>query len=424
MEAPLPDAIRAAQGWRGVLRDVPGLPFIMVTVALHMMMFGMLTPVMALYAQGFGIGEWQIGLMITVFAIGRLAADIPAGHAAPRIGLAPLLWGGPLLCGLGSVVGALGPDYTIVLAGRMLQGVGSGIYMTAATIFCARASSPANRGRVMALFQGALLSGAAAGPALGGFSAGLMGLNGPFWVAGAIGLVTALYAFFAFRRSDETGAPGRVRHDLRGSTALLLMLPFLCVLLVNLAIFLTRTAAQWQMIPLMAADRFDMGADAIGLALTLSALTNLAVLPLAGILVDTVPRGRIIVVSLLAAAGALVLIVWADSVLAFYLGMIGMGAATGLGGPAVAAHAVDVVPEEAIGPAMGMLRFAGDFGYLVGPLSLGLLVDMALVGHGGAILINAGLLAACSLIFALFARAPVRPSEPAPLPSHKGEHHD
>ena len=124
------------------------------------------------------------------------------------------------------------------------------------------------------------------------------------------------------------------------------------------------------------------------------------------------PRGRIIVVSLLAAAAALVLIVWADSTVAFYLGMIGMGAATGLGGPAVAAHAVDVVPEEAIGPAMGMLRFAGDCGYLIGPLSLGLLVDMALVGHGGAILINAALLAGCSLIFALFAGAPCARASP------------
>ncbi|MCC5979155.1 MAG: MFS transporter [Salinarimonas sp.] len=421
MEAPVPPEIKVARGWRGVLHDVPGLPFIMVTVALHMMMFGMLTPVMALYAQGFGIGEWQIGLMITVFAIGRLAADIPAGHAAPRIGLAPLLWGGPLLCGIGSVIGAIGPDYVTVLAGRMLQGVGSGIYMTAATIFCARSSSPINRGRVMALFQGALLSGAAAGPALGGFSAGLLGLAGPFWVSGAIGLVTACYAFFAFGRSDEADAPRPVRHGLRGSTALMLMLPFLCVLLVNFAIFLTRTAAQWQMIPLMAADRFAMQADAIGLALTLSALTNLAVLPLAGILVDTVPRGRIIVVSLLAAAAALVLIVLADSALGFYLGMIGMGAATGLGGPAVAAHAVDVVSEDAIGPAMGMLRFAGDLGYLIGPLSLGLLVDLALVGHGGAILINAALLAACSVIFAVFARAP---RAGLPLQSRKGEGHE
>ena len=189
-----------------------------------------------------------------------------------------------------------------------------------------------------------MLSGAAAGPALGGFAAGLMGLNGPFWVAGGDrARHLALYAFFAFRRSDETGAPGRIRHGLRGASALLLMLPFLCVLLVNLAIFLTRTAAQWQMIPLMAADRFRHGGgcDRTGPD-AVRAERILAVLPLAGILVDTVPRGRIIVVSLLAAAAALVLIVWADSTVAFYLGMIGMGAATGLGGPAVAAHAVDV----------------------------------------------------------------------------------
>ena len=394
-------------GWRGVLRDVPGLPFIMVTVALHMMMFGMLTPVMALYAQGFDVSEWRIGLMITVFAVGRLAADIPAGHAAARIGLGRLLWAGPLLCAAGSLIGALAFDYWVVLAGRLMQGVGSGVYMTAATIFCARASSRANRGRVMALYQGALLTGAAAGPALGGLAAGAFGIAGPFWVAAAIGMATAVYAVALFGERDEPAAGGSAGAASHGSMRFLLLLaPFVCVLLVNFGIFLTRTAAQWQMIPLLAHDRFAMGPDALGVALTLSALANLAVLPLAGVLVDTVPRGWIIVCSLMAAAAALALIVSSGSAAALYVGMIAMGAATGLGGPAVAAYAVDVVPETALGPAMGLMRFAGDLGYLVGPLSLGVLVDLRFVDHGGAILVNAALLAAFGVVFAIFARTP------------------
>jgi len=82
-----------------------------------------------------------------------------------------------------------------------------------------------------------------------------------------------------------------------------------------------------------------------------------------------------------------------------------MGVATGLGGPAVAAFAVDVTPQPMIGPAMGVMRFAGDFGYLLGPLSLGALVDLALVTHAGALLVNAALLAVVAVIFSIFVAA-------------------
>lgn len=75
-------------GWRETFQAMPYLPVALVAVAGHMMLFGMLTPVMALYGQSFAVPDWQIGLMITVFAAGRLAADLPAGHVASRIGIA------------------------------------------------------------------------------------------------------------------------------------------------------------------------------------------------------------------------------------------------------------------------------------------------------------------------------------------------
>ena len=379
--------------------SIPGLPFIMLSVAAHMMIFGALTPVMALYAQSFSVAEWQIGLMVTVFAVGRLAADIPAGHAAGRFGLRHMLWAGPAIVAVGSLVGAWADSFWQVLLGRGMQGVGSGIYMTAATVFCAKASDRRSRGKVMALFQGALLIGAAAGPTLGGFAAGALGYAGPFLAAAAIGGVTAVLAPLLFR--EEPKGVGRAKGAGAPTAALLLLLPFACVLLVNFALFLTRTAAQWQMMPLLAVERFAIGPAEIGLSLSLSALANLAVLPLAGHLVDVLPRVWIVVVSVLAAALALMAIVVAPSPLVLYGAMVAMGAATGLGGPALAAHAVDIVPEDAQGPAMGVMRFAGDLGYLVGPLSLGLLVDMAVVGHAGAITVNAALLGVAGLMLAV-----------------------
>ncbi len=116
----------------------------MLTVAGHMLMMGSLAPVLALYASSFGVTEWAIGAVITVFGLGRLAVDIPAGLLAERIGRRALLWIGPAVAGVASVGAALTDSYLLLVACRFLQGVGSGIYMTVATIVCADLSTPAD----------------------------------------------------------------------------------------------------------------------------------------------------------------------------------------------------------------------------------------------------------------------------------------
>ena len=405
-----PNATRQGPAsWREVMEAVPALPVILIAVAAHMMLFGMLTPVMASYAQGFGVSDWQIGLMITLFALGRLGADIPAGHFAQRFGLFGLLWTGPLLCAAGSLLGAIATDYTAVLIGRTVQGVGSGLFMTAATIFCAQQSDQRSRGKIMSIFQGAMLVGATFGPSVGGISAVLFGQTGPFWVAMAVGAVTTLVVlarFPAARMAEEHAARVKVASGLErnASWRLLLILPFACVLVVNFGVFMTRTAGQWQMIPLMVVERFAFGPEQIGLALTLAAFATLLILPVTAWLVDRVPRPELIFFSLLGVTASLAMIILAAQPWMFYLAMLGMGVATGISGPAVAAYAVDVVPEAQQAPAMGIMRFAGDLGYLVGPVSLGFVMQHYALGYTGGIAINAALLGLCALAFIALSR--------------------
>ncbi len=389
--------------WRETLREMPYLPVALFAVAGHMMLFGMLTPVMAIYAQSFAVPDWQIGLMITVFAAGRLVADLPAGHFASRVGIRPLLGIGLLLCSLGAVMGAVAPGYAVLLIGRIMQGVGSGLFMTAAMIYLAQNSNRRTRGKVMSMFQGATLVGGAFGPSVGGLAANLFGLSGPFWVAAIIGLLSGLLPLMLFRESkahlDEPHLPGA-----RNMLGLLLILPFLCVLLANFGFFLTRTAGQWQLIPLLADQRYAIGPDQLGLAMSLSAVANLVSLPVAAYIVDRLPRAAIICFSLLATAAALTGIALAQSPAMLFTGMIAIGLATGIGGPAIGALAVDVVPARQQGAAMGLLRFGGDFGYLIGPLAIGTIVDLGGIGYDGGLFINALLLIAFGAVFLLGGR--------------------
>jgi len=394
--------------WSDVLKGTPALPLIMVTVGGHMALFGMLTPVMATHAQAFGVPGWQIGLMITLFAAGRLAADLPAGFLVGRTGLRVLLIGGPLLCGIGGAIGGLAQDYAIVLVGRTVQGVGSGLYMTAATIYVARMSTAQNRGKLMAMFQGAMLVGASLGPVLGGWAASLIGAQGPFLAGAAIGFGTALLAA-VFLRNSSGGVGARPDHG--ASAALIFSLPFLSVLAVNLGVFLTRTVGQWQIMPLLALERFNAGPDQIGIALTMSALGTLAILPVTARMIEVMPSVPLIALSLLATAACLVGIVLAGSMTTLMVGMVAMGLATGVSGPAIAAYAIEITAPDLHGPAMGALRFAGDLGYLIGPISFGFAIDVAGIGQAGGMVVNAVLVIGFALIF-LVAHRRIRPALP------------
>ncbi|WP_196258133.1 MFS transporter [Pelagibacterium limicola] len=396
------DTAAGPASWKQTLESMPYLPITLIAVAGHMMLFGMLTPVMALYAQSFAVPDWQIGLMITVFAAGRLAADLPAGHATTRIGFRPLLGFGMLLCSVGALMGALAPDYVILLVGRALQGIGSGLFITAAMIYLAKRSDYRSRGKVMSLFQGATLIGGAFGPSVGGLSAAFFGLSGPFYVAAVIGLISGLLPLMLFKEVENKQIAA---HPPTGSMfRLMLILPFLCVLLANFGFFLTRTAGQWQMIPLLADQRYAIGPDQLGFAMSMSAVANLAALPVAAWLVDRAPRAAIITFSLLATAAALVGIALAPDPTMLLVGLVAIGLATGIGGPAIGAYAVDVTPPGQQGMTMGVLRFAGDFGYLVGPLAIGVVVGASHIGYDGGLLLNAALLVSFAAVFILAGR--------------------
>lgn len=400
-------------GYVAILKRQPALIVIMATVAGHMLMMGSLAPVLALYGQTFGVTEWAIGVIVTIFGVGRLAVDIPAGLIAEKFGRRTLLWIGPAIAGIASVGAALTDSYILLVLFRFLQGVGSGIYMTVATIVCADLASTETRGRVMALYQAALLTGAGLGPAVGGFVAERFGLAAPFWMSAGIGLISAIYALFAFEETrGAEHAEHKGGHGLSAILVVVAITPLAVLLFVQFGGFFSRSGGQWTMMPLLAASRFTLSADDIGLAMTLSSVVNLAVLPWAGGASDRFGSVRVITVSTGVAAASLFLIAFSSAPWMFWAGMALMGVATGFSGPAVAAYAVEHAPGGRFGPTMGVLRFFGDLGFVAGPVLLGLCVDLLHVGHGGALAANGALVGLSALLFAIVARSGRRGDPP------------
>lgn len=376
-----------------------------------MLGLGVVTPILPLYAQSFGVGAAAVGSLVMVFGIARMIVNVPAGQWTDRFGRKRLLVIGPLLSAAGALGLAFAGSFPELLLWRVVQGVGSAVVTTAAMIAVADISSRENRGRIMSMYQGSLLLGAGAGPAFGGILADAYGVRAPFLVFAALTTLAALWALLRIPEtrpepeddvstdSDPTPVPPpRLRHVM---ATMMRDRNFVLISAVTLGIFLTRSGGQMTLLPLMGHNVLGMSESQIGLAFTLIAAVNFVSLYFAGTLADRIGRKAVIVPSGIITALSIILFMLTGSVEAFFLNALLLGIGTGLGGPAPAAYATDIVPRAHLGPAMGLYRSISDMGLVLGPVMLGAIVDVS--GYNLAFAANAVILIVTTVAFALWA---------------------
>jgi MFS family permease len=180
-----------------------------------------------------------------------------------------------------------------------------------------------------------------------------------------------------------------------------------------MSIFLTRTGARLTILPLVGENRLGMSPAALGGVFTMMTLLNLATLAPAGTMIDKLGRKAVIVPSALVTGAALVLFAVSGNVWLFVFAALIHGLGTGIVGPAPAAYAADIAPPDMRGVSMGLYRTFGDAGFVIGPVLLGGLADIA--GFGWALAFDAIVLVSIALLFAVFARETLhRPVFPQP----------
>ncbi len=376
-------------------------------IGLMMAGNGLVAPVLSLYALEFGVSGALVGMLITIFGIGRLFANLPAGILSERYGRRLFMCLGPATLMVGGVGAALATDFTMLLVWRFVQGVGSGIYMTVSGTVLVQVSRPGQRGRVMALYQGSLLVGAGIGPAIGGFLAERFGFAAPFWAVATVAAAALAVALTTFAEPPPAAAPHK---DAPGAAkpatfvSLLTNLPFVLLCIITFGVFFTRTASNWVLIPLVGHEGFGLSVDAIGLALSIAATANFAMLPIVGPAIDRFGSRPITILSTILTGSALAIIALASGTLWFWVAMVILGIGGSFAGPSVGAALAEAMPPNLYGPGMGLQRMVGDAAFVLGPIVVGFLSDLPRVGNTGGLLANAGLMIGAGAVFALGSR--------------------
>ncbi|MBA9001868.1 MFS transporter [Thermomonospora cellulosilytica] len=182
-------------------------------LAFEAMAVGTVMPVVARDLDGLTLYGWSFSAML----IASMAATVLAGGWIDRAGPARPLLAGLAVFVAGLVVAGAAPYMWVLVAGRTVQGVGSGLAMVALYVMIARVYPDALRPRVFAATSTAWVLPSLLGPAAGGLIAEhahwrwvFLGLI-PLVVPATLMLVPALRGMAAPEPQETREAPrGRV----------------------------------------------------------------------------------------------------------------------------------------------------------------------------------------------------------------------
>jgi DHA1 family multidrug resistance protein-like MFS transporter len=371
---------------------------LLLVVACAMAGNGLIVPILPHYGESFSSSSLLVGMLITIFGVARLSANYPTGLAYNRFGAASLMVFGNLLLTVGAVGAALTTSLEMLLFCRALQGLGSGVFLTAMAVVIARQSRAGSRGRLMARYQTAVFVGAGLGPVAGGFIAEHFGITGPFWFYAAVSAFAMLVS-----ATVTTHEPEPLMGGPTGARAQLGVIARSPILRANLAVAFAngfvRTAALWQLIPLLAAAHFGMGFDKVGLAVTITSLANVAILPASGRLVDRFGWRHLPPLASIGYAGSLLTIGFGQAEWAFWAGVVLAGMFGGLIGPASSTALIELTEPSLLPSASGLQRTANDLGFVLGPVTVGMLSDTFGISHGLGLALTAALLLSSAAIW-------------------------
>src|SRR5262245_6640669 len=383
------------------------LVWMCVLIAVNQLGFGGVVAVLALYARSFGVSQVAIGASIAVYGLARFLVALPAGEIGDRLGRRAVLALGGLVSAAGNLACAYAPSYPAFVSARFVAGAGAALVLTGGQIVLADITTPARRGRVMAIYQGVFLFAVGIGPFPGGLLAERFGLSSPFLLYAVAGTLASAVAWYRIPETRDLRQPalrdtGAVPPSFAAQVRLLTgRIGFALASLISFTNAVARTGALFNVIPVLARDRLGLTTDRIGVGLALASLVGLALAYPAGALADRYGRKAVIVPSTLVAGVALVLVVPAPSYAWFLAACATWRVAAGLSGAAPATYAADVAPAGMNAAAMSTFRMLSDMGYVAGPLALGLATD--LFGAERTLAATAALLVAVALVFARLA---------------------
>jgi len=342
---------------------------IWTTVALDLVGFGIVVPILGRYAERFGANGLQVGLMFASFSIAQMVFAPILGRISDKVGRKPVIVFSLIGTAVGSfVTGAAGALWVLFL-GRILDGA-SGASVAVAQGAVADIAPPEQRARLMGMMGAAFGIGFVVGPALGGLAA-LGGPHVPFYLAGSIAAVNAVAAMIRLPETKPDTSHITEKHQ-RGSALSPALKRFALVGFLSMLGFagFEATFSIWGQ------KQFGFTEGSASIVFVFVGVTLVAVQGgLIGPLTEKLGSRKLLRIGLsLVAVGLLLLGItttWPMLFVALFLLSLGQG----VSGPSGGALVAELAPVERRGEAIGYQQSTAAFGRVAGPVMAGALFD-------------------------------------------------
>jgi ACDE family multidrug resistance protein len=396
-----------------MLAGLSSVPFVMVLGN------SMLIPILPDMERALDLTSLQASLVITMFSV-------PAGLMIPLSGFlsdyftrrvviipALILYGlGGLVAGAAALIDA-GPTYALIIAGRILQGIGAAGTAPIAMALTGDIFKGQERGPALGVIEAANGFGKVISPVLGA-AVGLIIWFAPFFVFPGLTALSAVAVWLAVKepkKEKQPQPPGQYFQDILKVFAKKTPLLLSCFLAGALALFVLFGILFFLSEHLE--DRFQLSLIIKGLLLAIPVLF----MSVTSFITGTVIKRRVTLMKFLTVTGlglitaALVVMPLSENTYLFFTSISFIGIGVGLILPCLTTlitSSVDVTKRGLITSLYGGVRF---FGVAAGPAVFALLMDL---GTRPMSWIVAGGAAAAGIVFLIFVRTKLLRQNPDP----------
>lgn len=189
------------------------LPFAVLSAVPFIMVLGnsMLIPILPAMRGAMDISLFQAGLIITAFSVPAGLVIPVAGFASDRLGRKVIMAPALIIYGLGGLISGaaallLENPYAILLAGRIVQGIGAGGTYQLAMALTGDIFQSKERTKALGLLEAANGFGKVVSP-IAGAALGLIVWFAPFFVYGFLAIPVALAVWFVVKEPNPSKEP-------------------------------------------------------------------------------------------------------------------------------------------------------------------------------------------------------------------------
>ena len=189
------------------------LLLIFFTVLIDMIGFGIVIPVLPLYAEHFHATPYEIGWLTGIYS-GMQIIFVPIlGRLSDRFGRRPILIISLFGTAIGFLIMGWASSLPLLFAARVIDGASGGNISTAQA-YIADISTPENRSRAMGLIGAAFGIGFTFGPMIGGIMSHIS-YGAPFYFAAALAALNVVLLYCILPESLSAEYRSQPRHRAR-----------------------------------------------------------------------------------------------------------------------------------------------------------------------------------------------------------------